>query len=96
LKKYYVGSTSNAVEVRLDQHNLSFYGNKKFTHTTTDWQIFLSIECGSREQAASIERHIKSMKSSKYIQNLKKYPEMITKLMERYTKNNQRVPGSSR
>jgi putative endonuclease len=28
-----------------------------------------------------IERHIKKMKSKKYIQNLKKYPEMVEKLL---------------
>ena len=33
----------------------------------------------------AVEEHIKSMKSKKYIQNLKKYPEMVEKLKDKYS-----------
>jgi len=32
-----------------------------------------------------IEGHIKGMKSKNYIVNLAKYPEMVTKLLEKYS-----------
>jgi len=41
--------------------------------------LFLKFECDSKAQAMSIERHIKRMKSSVYITNLKEYLEMTTK-----------------
>jgi putative endonuclease len=31
-----------------------------------------------------IEKHIKAMKSKKYIENLIKYPEMSVKLLQKY------------
>lgn len=36
-------------------------------------------------QAMQVEKHIKSMKSRIYIENLKRYPEMIIKLIEKYS-----------
>ncbi len=38
----------------------------------------------SKAQALAIEKHIKAMKSKIYIHNLKKYPEMIDKLLLKY------------
>ena len=84
LNKFYIGSTSYPVNTRLFQHNTSFYGNKKFTHQTNDWELFLEIKCSSRFQSESIEKHIKAMKNKAYISNLKKYPEMILKLLAKY------------
>lgn len=55
------------------------------THLTTDdWQLFLLLKNLSCGQAHSIESHIKKMKSKVYIQNLAKYHDMVTKLIERY------------
>jgi putative endonuclease len=68
---------------RLDKHNNQFYGTK-YTSKAQDWQIFIVIECSSVSQAIHIERHIKSMKSKVYIENLRKHPEMTQKLLERY------------
>jgi len=42
------------------------------------------MECENKTQALAIEKHIKSMKSKIYIENLKKYPEMVTKLLIKY------------
>jgi len=36
------------------------------------------------EQARKIEKQIKRMKSKKYIENLKKYPDIVKKLIEKY------------
>jgi putative endonuclease len=84
LRKYYVGSTSEPVIKRLEQHNNSFYGDRKYTHKTNDWEIYYFIECTTRKQAELIEKHIKSMKSRKYILNLKLYPSLALKLLQKY------------
>jgi putative endonuclease len=68
---------------RVDEHNIGFYNNS-FTSKTNDWKVFLQIECLDRSQARKIESHIKKMKSLKYIQDLKKHPEIILKLKENY------------
>ena len=72
-----------ALSERLDHHLNDYYSNK-YTHKAKDWKLYLEIVCDSTEQASQIERHIKSMKSSKYIENLQKYPEMIDALKQRY------------
>ena len=51
-----------------------------FTKIAEDWELFLKIECKDIFEARKIERHIKKMKSKKYLENLKKYPEIIKKL----------------
>ncbi|MEQ9412738.1 MAG: GIY-YIG nuclease family protein [Cyclobacteriaceae bacterium] len=84
LNKYYVGSTQLTTKERLDKHNHAFYGTDKFTASARDWQLFLAIECKSISQARSIEAHIKKMKSRKYIENLKAFPEMTERLLTKY------------
>lgn len=83
LNKYYIGQTSLKVEERVKEHNSSFNGNS-FTTRGIPWALFHVIECKSREQAIKIEAHIKRMKSTKFIYNLKKYPELCQKLLDRY------------
>jgi putative endonuclease len=80
--KFYVGETVN-VQERIKQHNSGVYKNAS-SKIATDWNLFLKIECKSRTQALQIERHIKKMKSRKYLENLKKFPEMRTKLIIRF------------
>ncbi|MBR9853644.1 MAG: GIY-YIG nuclease family protein [Algicola sp.] len=82
LDKYYVGE-SNDVDLRLFQHNSGFYKNS-YTAKIDDWKVYLTIACISRSQSRKIESHIKKMKSRKYIENLKKYPEIVSKLLEKY------------
>ena len=79
LNRFYVGMTSN-FDVRIDFH-FNDVQNRKFTKNATDWTLFLKIDCLNRETASKIEKHIKSMKSSIYIKNLKNYPEIIEKLI---------------
>ena len=84
LEKYYTGSTELMPKARLELHLSKYYGKTKFTANAEDWQIFLTISCSSINQAKNIEAHIKRMKSNVYIVNLKKYPELIDKLIYKY------------
>ena len=66
---------------------MAFHENpesRKFTYRANDWEVFLKIDCESKEQAVGIEKHIKKMKSSIYIRNLKKYPEIQKRLLAKY------------
>ena len=81
LNRYYIGYTSN-FESRLDFHKNA--ESHKFTAKANDWKVFLKINCEDKHQALAIEKHIKSMKSKIYIENLLKYPEITIKLLEKY------------
>ena len=78
LNKFYIGTTDD-VQRRLEEHNSSAYKDS-FTTKGRPWILFLAIEGLSSEQAYKIEKKIKSQKSSKYLLNLKQYPEIIEKL----------------
>ncbi|MBF04195.1 MAG: excinuclease ABC subunit C [Flavobacterium sp.] len=82
LNRYYIGYTSD-FDLRLEFHKNTT--TRKFTYNATDWILFLKIDCATKKQALSIEKHIKNMKSKTYIQNLLQYPEIIQKLLEKYT-----------
>jgi len=82
--KYYIGFTQESVIERLEKHNSGFYNNSYTSGISGNWEIYLLIQCASASQALKIERHIKAMKSKKYIQNLKIYPEIIEKLKNKY------------
>jgi len=81
INRFYIGYTSDLVQ-RLEFHANA--ENRKFTYNADDWSLFLTIICESKSQALAIEKHIKTMKSKVYIENLKKYPEMTEKLLEKY------------
>jgi putative endonuclease len=81
LNRYYIGFTTD-LETRLEFHKNA--ESQKFTAKADDWNVFLIIDCQSKLQGLSIEKHIKNMKSKTYIENLKKYPEIIVKLKEQY------------
>jgi putative endonuclease len=84
LQCHYIGFTEVNPEVRLIKHNKHSYGDHHFTSKSDDWELCLCIHCESTTQALKIERHIKRMKSSTYIINLTRYPEMIEKLKRQY------------
>jgi putative endonuclease len=86
LDKYYTGVSTETVEERLTKHNTGLYG-QHFTSQTNDWKIFLVIPCDCNAQMLKIEKYIKNMKSSIYIENLKRYPEMISKLKTKFLCN---------
>lgn len=50
-----------------------------------DWELYLSIDELTYQQARLIEIHIKKMKSKTYIQNLAKYPEIIERLKVKFS-----------
>ncbi|WP_418264376.1 GIY-YIG nuclease family protein [Flavobacterium faecale] len=81
LGKFYIGFTQNLNERLLNHQNAEA---RKFTYNADDWSLFLTIECLSKAQGLAIEKHIKSMKSQVYIRNLKLYPEIIEKLLQKY------------
>jgi len=83
LDQFYIGITTQSVQERLLKHNNAYYGYA-FTSKTRDWIIFLEFECQCLSQMTQIEKHIKRMKSRVYINNLKKYPEIIDKLKTKY------------
>ena len=71
------------LENRISERNLHLY-LKAETRKANDWILYYTIDCKSRRQAIQIERHIKRMKSKKYIQNLQKYPEITIRLLKKY------------
>ena len=82
MNRYYTGSCLDFSK-RFKQH-LDQAFNDAFTRKASDWKLYLRIDDLDYNQARKIEAHIKSMKSRKYIENLKKYPEMLSSLKERY------------
>ena len=80
LDRYYIGMTDDLYK-RLSHHNHPI-DPMKFTSRGLPWEIFLSLPCQSKPQALKLERLIKSKKSSVFIENLRKYPELVKKIME--------------
>ena len=83
LQRFYTGCTADFPS-RMERHLLDPYNKSNFTAKANDWEIFLHFECSDEVQAKSIEHHIKKMKSKVYIENLRRYPEMVKKLLEKY------------
>jgi putative endonuclease len=85
-KKFYVGETPD-VSSRLAIHN-DPEKNTNSTKSGIPWEIFYVLEVKDRIIGRKIETHIKKMKSSVYLNNLKKHPEMSAaafKNMQRHT-----------
>ena len=81
LNRFYIGYTTD-IDKRLYFHENA--ESRKFTYRADDWELFFSLECESEFQGLRIEKHIKNMKSKVYIQNLKIYPEISIRLLEKY------------
>lgn len=80
---FYIGSCKD-LEHRINQHlNKGF--PKSFTSKAEDWELFFSMDNLHYTLARKIERHIKSMKSKKYIQDLRKYAEISQNLVTQYS-----------
>jgi putative endonuclease len=69
--------------MRLAEHKEKRYSDS-YTASANDWVLFFSIDNLNYSQARKIESHVKRMKSKTYIENLKKYPEMVQKLLDRF------------
>ena len=63
---FYVGFTTETVEVRLQRHLETYYGHS-FTSKYQDWYVYLVIDCASIAQARKVESHIKRMNSKRFI-----------------------------
>ena len=85
LNRFYIGATSYNPELRLTQYLDKLYKTSSFTAKADDWILFFNIPCKNRTQAFKIEKHIKRMKSKKYIHNLTKYPNIIADLKRKYS-----------
>jgi putative endonuclease len=84
IDKYYAGITQESIDSRISKHNKKEYG-MKYTSMANDWILYHFIECETFAQAVHIEKHIKRMKSRKYLEDLKKFPEMNLKLAAKYS-----------
>ena len=84
LDRFYIGSTRSSPEERLLKHNQKYYGNHKFTSIADDWILYHQIHCSGFSQARKIEDHLKKMKSKIFIKNLKKFPEISLRLLEKF------------
>jgi putative endonuclease len=82
LNRFYVG-TSDDPNRRVFEHNSGKYDDA-FTKNGIPWSLFLVISDLTSEQAYKLERHIKKMKSKKFIENLVQFPEIIDKLKKKY------------
>ncbi len=82
IDKFYIGSCVNLDE-RLNEHTTKKYSGS-YTAKVDDWVLFYFITELEYKQARKIEGHIKGMKSKKYINDLKKYLELILKLKNKY------------
>jgi putative endonuclease len=83
LNRYYVGETYD-LDQRLNYHNYLNLNNNSISNGVP-WTLYFSIEVENRSIARKIESHIKRMKSRKYIENIKRYPEMAQKLRSKYS-----------
>jgi len=79
---YYIGYSKD-LQLRLEYHHFKEFPIS-FTSKYSDWELFFSIDHISAGTAVKIERHIKKMKSRVYIENLKRYPAIAEKLLEKY------------
>lgn len=82
---FYVGSTTITPEIRRLRHLNQYYGKRKFTAKYNDWELYFWFTCDSIHQAKKVEQHIKRMKSKKYIRNVKRYPEIHQKLLQKFS-----------
>ncbi len=80
LGKFYTGACQDSLTERIEKHNNHSYGNHRFTAAANDWKLFLRIDANDYSHAIRLERKIKSMKSSKYIQNLKQFSDLVAKI----------------
>ena len=55
-----------------------------YTSRVDDWILFFRIDGLNYSQARKIELHIKRMKSQTYIQNLKRYPALLLKIINKF------------
>ena len=80
LDRFYVGACQ-ILDERISIHNKGTYGKATYTSTAKDWELFVDIVSEDFPHARRLELKIKSMKSRPFILNLKKYPELLQKIV---------------
>lgn len=83
LNRYYTESCKD-LDYRIDEHLNKDY-IKSFTAKVDDWELYFYRDNLTYEQARLIESHIKKMRNSTYMENLKKHSEIIEKLILKYS-----------
>ena len=83
VNRFYTGSCLYLNE-RIADHLSGKYSNS-YTIVAKDWKLYFSINDLDEYTARKIESHIKRMRSTKYIADLLKYPEMTEKLILRFS-----------
>lgn len=83
MNRFYIGATQTCVQERILKHNTAAYRPMNYSAKANDWSLFLDIKVNDYPHAIRLEKKIKSMKSSKYIKNLKLYPELIDKIINK-------------
>ena len=78
-RKYYVGETYSLDE-RLAKHNLHYYENS-FTKIAQDWELKLAFECENKENAVYLEKFVKRMKSTIFIEKIITNSEILTDIL---------------
>ena len=82
LNRFYIGSCDD-LSIRIDQHlNKEFLSG--FTAKADDWTLFYFKDGLTYKQARKIEAHLKKMRNKTYFMNLKKYPEIMEILKEKF------------
>ncbi len=83
--KFYIGSCQDFA-IRFENH-LSKKYRDSYASRTEDWEVYFVIDELTISQAKLIEKHLKAMKSKKYLQDLKVHPEISESLRKRYREN---------
>ncbi len=82
LNRFYTGTTDN-FKIRLIQHNSKTYPNS-FTCKGIPWISYHIIDNLTSKQAYDIERHIKKMKSKKYLNTQKSLLNCVTSILNKF------------
>jgi putative endonuclease len=82
-RRYYIGETPD-VDLRLQIHN-DTERNTNSTKNCLSWELYWTLEVKDRSLARKIEGHIKRMRNQKYYHDLKRYPEISQKLIQKYS-----------
>jgi putative endonuclease len=80
LNRFYIGTTDNPVK-RLMEHNSIKYEDA-YTVKGIPWEKKLVYQCKSSENAYSIEKFIKRMKSKVFIQKIIENPDILIDIEE--------------
>ena len=79
VNRYYVGESPN-VENRLRMHQNHYFKNG-FTKAATDWEVLLSKECRTKDDAIYLEKFVKRMKSKTFIRKIIEDPKILDDIL---------------